>query len=79
MDTGVVAVEVKQALARDLELCEKRISDGSWVNKLNLKRALDEKVLFFAKNNASMLDVSCENRLSGSRTDTAFEMDMTNR
>ena len=46
MATGTVAVEVKVALARDLERCEERIRayDESWVNKLNLKRAVAEKV-----------------------------------
>jgi hypothetical protein len=46
MGTIPVGIEARQALAADLERCEKHLKDGTWTNKLNLKRALDEKVLF---------------------------------
>ena len=44
MATGAVAVDIKQALDSDLQLLEQRIGDDSWTNKLNLKRAVDERV-----------------------------------
>ena len=44
LHTGAVAVEVQQSLRADLELCTTRLNDRSWLNKVNLKRTVDEKV-----------------------------------
>jgi hypothetical protein len=49
-----VAVEAMEKLAGDLKRCEERLRDNTWWNRVNLKKAIDEKVLLYSAESNGM-------------------------